>query len=394
MLFDVAPSAVERGGAGAGTIGIALGLVTACVTFAAACSAPNTLADRERVIPMEPFAESRAPYGRSGWISLISDSVACLVDRYQIEVYCSDPHDTLWKFGGQGEGPGEFGSPSLLARGPDGTLATFDLRLNRASIFRTNGPGPVALVSSSPMLNLIPTSPVSSAVEGTHYDLGEGVHHQVEVEFGTGRILWSRHYSPALVKCGEGAEARQTMLGRGHPEPGGGRFFVACRGQYVVWFADRNERRPSAVVASPTYRVDYPNERDVAAYIETMTALTNGTSGPSRQDVADFRRRPKPWSRGSGQTVDEQGWFWVATTRDRQEYSYIDVYATRGYLGTVRVRHDLAAFDRMGSRLVVLVDRPLTEDDPGGVQRSGIDWYDVSGLAASWAQAPGDRSDR
>lgn len=354
------------------------------------CAGPNARSAQELVLALEPFAESRAPYSYSRGIALLSDSVACVVDGYNVEIYCANPQDRVWKFGRRGEGPGEFGGSLLLQAGPGGTLATFDLRLKRVTVFQTLSTGPATIVTSSPMPSLIPVTQLSSTVAGAYYNRQLGRRHQVEVEVNTGRFVWERFFPPELVQCRDGVTPDATTLGIGHPIPGGGLVFVTCQGQKTVWFANRDDRLPSAVIDSPTYTANYPSQRDVATYIQGMKAMTGGAVEPSRADLAEFRSTVVPWSRMSGHTVDDRGRFWVATTREREAFSYIDVYEAQAYVGTVRVRHSMVAFDRMDDRLVVLVDRPLGDDDPGGVPRRGIDWYDVSGLSFTSLEATSD----
>jgi len=355
------------------------GLGAAVLVVGGSCAGPGSRPAQERIVSLQPFAAARAPYSPKRGIALVSDSVACVVDGYHVEIYCTNPDDELWKFGRKGEGPGELQTP-LLRRGPGGTVAAFDLRLKRVSVFQTGSTGATTLVSSSQMPRIIPATPLSSVVAGRYYNSGHRRRHEAEVDVSTGRFIWDKYFSPELVQCGDGAIPQITSLGSGHPLPGGGIVFVACQGQKIVWFADRDDSRPSAVIDSPTFRLTYPSEREVARYIEGVRAMTGGAVEPSRTEVEEFRSEPRPWSRLSGHTVDEDGRLWVATTRDREEFSYSDVYGDRADAGTVRVRHSMVAFDRLGSRLVVLVDRPLERDDPNGVARRGIDWYDVSGL--------------
>lgn len=356
------------------------GTAVALIIGTSSCAGPDSRSAQELVHSLQPFAESRAPYSQSRGIALVTDSVACVVDGYNVEIYCANPQDRIWTFGRRGEGPGEFQGALLLQPGPGGTLAAFDRRLDRVTVFQTSSTGPTTLVSSSSIPGLIPVTPLSSTVAGAYYNRQAGKRHQVEVETATGRFVWERFFSPNLVQCRDGVTPDVTTLGRGHPVPGEGLVFVTCQGQKIVWFANRDDRLPSAIIDSPTYTENYPNEREVTAYIQGVRAMTGGAVEPSRADLAEFRSRVVPWSRMSGHTVDDEGRFWVATTRDREAFSYIDVYWAQAYAGTVRVRHSMVAFDRLGSRLVVLVDRPVGDDDPGGVPRRGIDWYDVSGL--------------
>ena len=366
------------------------GTAAVLILGTSSCAGPNARSAQEFVLSLEPLAESRAPYSRSRGIALLSDSVACVVDDYNVEIYCASPQDRLWTFGRRGEGPGEFRGSLILQPGPEGALAAFDLGLERVTVFQTSSTGPTTVLSSSPMPSLIPVTPLSSTVAGAYYNLQAGMLHQVEAEATSGRFVWERFVSPELVQCRDGVTSNATTLGIGHPIPGGGLVFVTCQGQKTVWFANRDDRLPSAVIDSPTYTENYPSERDVATYIQGMKAMTGGAVEPSRADLDEFRSKPVPWSRDSGHTVDERGRFWVATTRDREAFSYIDVYEAQAYVGTVRVRHSMVAFDRRGSGLVVLVDRPLRDDDPGGVPRRGIDWYDVSGLSFTSLEATSD----
>ena len=221
-----------------------------------------------------------APYSRSRGIALVRDSVACVVDSYNVEIYCANPQDRIWAFGRRGEGPGEFQGGLLLQPGPGGTLAAFDLRLDRVTVFQTASTGPTTLVSSSSIPGLIPVTPLSSTVAGTYYDRQTRRRHQVEVETATGRFVWGRFFSPNLVQCRDGVTPDVTTLGRGHPVPGEGLVFVTCQGQKIVWFAHRDDRLPSAVIDSPTYTEKYPNEREVTTYIQGVRAMTGGAVEP------------------------------------------------------------------------------------------------------------------
>lgn len=50
------------------------------------------------------------------------------------------------------------------------------------------------------------------------------------------------------------------------------------------------------------------------------------------------------------------------------------------YLGSVRVRGRLRAFDLLGSTLVALVERRAGADDADGVPDRALDWYDIGEL--------------
>ena len=71
---------------------------------------------------------------------------------------------------------------------------------------------------------------------------------------------------------------------------------------------------------------------------------------------------------------------WIATQRDRDEFSYLDLYdpAEAAFVGGVRVGDRIEGFDLLGSTLVVLVERQLPPNDPDGIADRAVDWYDVS----------------
>ena len=154
--------------------------------------------------------------------------------------------------------------------------------------------------------------------------------------------------------------------------------FRACRGQLLVWYADRDDDAPAEVAAVPTYRRTLPREAEVESYIRGLTRLASGVA-PSTSDVEEFRNRPRNWHT-SHIRFDGRGRAWIATNRGAGDFSYIDVHEGVAYLGTVRVRHSLIGMDIAGSVLVVLVDRPIRSDDPAGIPQRGIDWYDLSGV--------------
>ena len=82
-------------------------------------------------------------------------------------------------------------------------------------------------------------------------------------------------------------------------------------------------------------------------------------------------------SSGSPFGFDNQDRLWVATTRDRDTFSYFDVWIGTGYVGTVRIRERLLGFDLLGSTLVALVER---RPGPDGIASRAIDWYRIDGL--------------
>ena len=66
----------------------------------------------------------------------------------------------------------------------------------------------------------------------------------------------------------------------------------------------------------------------------------------------------------------------------------MDVYESAEYVGSVRVRDRLRAFDLLGSTLVVLVERQAGPDDADGIADRALDWYDIGGLHPQATVAP------
>lgn len=130
---------------------------------------------------------------------------------------------------------------------------------------------------------------------------------------------------------------------------------------------------------SPTYVPEFPNDRDVAAYLEGM----RGFSGPVPPELLksyeeEYRAQPKrPFLGTRTLAFDGEDRLWYATTRDRDNFSYLDVWVGTGYAGTVRIRDRLMAYDILGTTLAAVVER---KPDRDGIAASAIDWYDIGDL--------------
>lgn len=161
--------------------------------------------------------------------------------------------------------------------------------------------------------------------------------------------------------------------------PDGGLVFtMLCRGQ-MLFVADRDDDG-GTLVQAPTCVREFPNQRDVARYLD---GCGPGLPSPGffrpacALDV--FRRTPKAYAPPERYRVDDVGRLWALTNRDREEFSYLDVLGGPEYLGTVRVRHRGVGFDVLGSTLAVLVERPVGEDDANGYPDRAINWNDIRG---------------
>ena len=141
------------------------------------------------------------------------------------------------------------------------------------------------------------------------------------------------------------------------------------------------------MVRSPAYVEEFPNERDVDAYVSSLARLGGGSGSvpASLREAwsAGYRDKPKGWYRGPFK-FDGQGHTWIAINRDRDAWSFIEVWAGPNYLRTVVVRDRLISYDLLGKTLVVLVER---SPGPDGIAKLAIDWYEVPDLAAPVSDA-------
>ncbi len=95
--------------------------------------------------------------------------------------------------------------------------------------------------------------------------------------------------------------------------------------------------------------------------------------------VDAFRQEPKRWLLRAPK-ADDAGRLWILTSRDHDEFSYLEFFVDAAYAGTVRVADRAVGFDVLGATLAVLVQRPLASGDPDGVEDRMVLWYDISGL--------------
>lgn len=341
-------------------------------------------ADEPGIVRLEPIASSEAPLSENTDVALVTESIACVVDSYKFQIRCGDRQGAVvGAFGREGAGPGEFRDPAVVERGPDETVAVVDVELARLTLFEPSG----AYLSDT----TIPAAFTGHKLSGgrlfgvdfltffesrrTGSPTGAGI---AEVDVVSGEVVWKRSGIGNLVEteCG--------TVGMGWPRPGGGYVFWACDRELV--FLDHRDALTARVAASPTYFGELPSERDVDAYRDSFASLGHTMPIPKatvESYVARFGERPKRWflvggeSSGSPFGFDNQDRLWVATTRDRDTFSYFDVWIGTGYIGTVRIRERLLGFDLLGSTLVALVERRPGSD---GIASRAIDWYRIDGL--------------
>lgn len=342
--------------------------IAAVATLAVLASACREAAETAPVVALTPFATVSVPPSRNNQVALTDEATACVIDSYEVRVFCTGQTDSSVRaFGRRGDGPGEFRELSKVVGSFDGAVGVVDFELGRLQVFRPVGSELRVTETRVPGI-FTPTAPLAAtSIVGYRIvvSLAGVEYHHLELELPDGRATWERRYPGSLAgpDCGQEAD-----LYPGTPLPGGGMAFSVCDGRRMAFFVNRDHDAP-ILVPTQTYAEELPGERDVDQYVAGLRRMF-GSEPPSSQ-VAEYRRRPKRWYR-STTAVDGEGRLWIATNRDRDEYSYLDVYSNREYAGTVRVRSRLLGFDVRDSTLAVVAARA------GGVPGSRVvDWYRV-----------------
>ena len=326
----------------------------------------------------ERIGTAQAPLSINRGVALMSDeTTACVIDSYEVRVHCVDRSgDMVGVFGREGEGPGEFDSPTWVVGGADNTVGTVDIGLGRFSVFEPLGILVTQVELPGEAWAVTPVRRYSTTFTGSARLLG--------AEPGSPRVMLAVDLASGEVGMDEipavDAEVECGEIIYGFPNPGGGWVHVACEG-HLVFVAENGD---VAVLQAPTYTGELPNRRDVEWW-EEVARSTEQRDLPFEVDwdarIAEIQNTPKNYHLLFGQQkFDERGRLWIATQRDRDEFSYLDVYdpAEAAFVGSVRVGDRIEGFDLLGSTLVVLVERQLPPGDPVGIADRAIDWYDVS----------------
>ena len=121
------------------------------------------------------------------------------------------------------------------------------------------------------------------------------------------------------------------------------------------------------LIRAPTYTDELPSARDIADWRERNRARGRAGIDEDNEALEEFRNTPKEYNLSWSEKFDEQGRFWIATERDRDEFSYLDVFLPRegAFFGSFRVQDRVLGFDVAGSTLAVLVERAPTPGRPG-----------------------------
>lgn len=350
--------------------------------FAASCG-PWRDAGPLSVFPLQPVATSHVPLSENVSVALVDDRTACVIVSYEFQVRCVDRSTgTVGVFGNEGEGPGEFRYPSEVFRGPDAAVGVVDPISARATVFTPAG----TIVSETGRLppQFTTIGVTEAMVMGTSERLEAAFDPSATgltlsgIELGTGVALREEKL-PSLTELGVLTECAWEDFGRvGAWHPGGWLVFGTCQRDLLFYDAPREVPTPT-VVQAPTYTGELPNDRDMDAYRSGMGPLYGGVV--PEVVVQQYAERPKiDRIRGRSLRYDSKARLWVATARDRDRHSYLDIYVGTDFKGSLRVRDRLVGFDLHGATLATLVDRAPTEDDADGIPDRAIHWYDVSGV--------------
>lgn len=338
-------------------------VAVAMIVSAPACREPT---EQDTIVLLVPFASVSVPPSRNNQVALTDEATACVVDSYEARVFCIGHTDASTRiFGRQGDGPGEFRELSKIVGGSEGVVGVVDFELRRLQVFKPVGSRLRVTETRVPGI-FTPTAPLASTIVGYRIAvLPAGIeYHHLEMDVQDGDVIWERRYPGSMA--GSGCEQGSDLY-PGTPISTGGMAFSVCDGRRMAFFADRDDDAP-ILVPTPTYAEELPGPRDVDQYVAGLRRMFG--SEPPASQVAEYRRRPKRWHK-SNAAVDGEGRLWIATNRDRDEFSYLEVYADQRLVRTVRVHDRLMGFDVRDSTLVVLAERA---SGPGS---RVVDWYRV-----------------
>lgn len=363
---------------------LAVGCVGAVMT---SCETPSPEIDAEAQ-PIEPAltGSARVPYSMSASVALLDENVACTVDTYESKIDCVDRSGAIiGRFGSTGEGPGEFLHPRRLVRGIGGSLGVIDN--SRGKFFAFTRMGELVAEVSLPIRGVfVPASPFGATIVGAYikaYEAGAATGGfanamvAAEIRVSTGELVreWRPASVPEVADCGIPYFGFPALGGLGDETW----VFMACDGH----IAYVNPDGETTVIQAPTYGGELPGERDLEEHRDALNEfrrledIDSDLSGSFRR----FAETPSLYYLARGQeTFDEQGRLWISTRRNRNESSFIDVYAGSEFVGTIKIRDRMIDFDVLEGTLAVLVERQAGPDDADGVPDRGIDWYDLGGF--------------
>lgn len=84
---------------------------------------------------LSPVAATPVPLSANAAIAAADERTVCTTVSWDYQIHCTSRRGaTVAIFGGEGEGPGEYRRISALMRGPAGTIAVSDWRLDRVTV--------------------------------------------------------------------------------------------------------------------------------------------------------------------------------------------------------------------------------------------------------------------
>lgn len=329
--------------------------------------------DPPQVAVLFPVDSSATPLSAQHSVALVDDHTACVIVSYESEVRCVDrTGELVGVFGGEGDGPGEFRFARAVLRGPRRTVAVIDPLASRISVFKPTGEL-VTEVAAPEMFE--PMSPIGETVIGTYEpNLLSKNKVLAEVDVAGGSVLWRRELrTPTDIglpgNCGLswGAMSQEEVA-----------TFGACEKQ-LLFYSESGDGEV-AVIEPGTYAGELPNQRDIDEHRQGARFLYPDGVVPDAA-VRQFANTPKPGRiAGRSMMYDAIGRLWVGTRRDRDRFSYFDLYLDTALVGSVQVRDRLLSFDILDGTLVTLVERALDEHDGDGIPDPGIDWYHIGDM--------------
>ena len=357
-----------RGGTGSGA-GAALVAVLA-VGSVPGCDPGG----RDHLPGAERWASSEGvPFTQSPFVRLVGDDRACLIDSFESQVVCGGPGwREVERFGREGRGPGEFYALQGIAPLPTGGFGIVDFGNRRVTLLspglRVDGTIPFDGYPS------LVRGAVDSALRVVESETGQWIPGNpaagrtariARVGLESGTLQWDTLVVPEAA----GADGVRMAAGAWSPVHG----YVFLQLPYrLIRFSPVGEFL--GILTPGHYQPELPSDRDVEARISDLTQLFG--QPPGAASIEEWRTTPKQGVIGVQHvTFSEDGLLWIAATRDRTDWSYIDVYSDGGrtYLGSVRVRDRLLAFDVRGGTLAALVEH----EDPRGDPSNRIDWYRI-----------------
>lgn len=316
-------------------------------------------------------------------VELLGDTAVALLDFHaqQVEVRSLGSSSPVKRFGGKGEGPGEFQKATDVAVSANGAIYVADHATARVSVFGPDGafrgdhtaPGIVTDVMPAPNAGaFVAWSPRGVFMGGAAPRVG-----RIRPEVDSVRTLFTLADAvPTLQKTPE--EAPEQV----HEYPvsrGGGLLFTANPYRYRIT-AIGSARQPTETFGREV-ALQYPSEDEMRGYNRRLKNILANPRTPSlspeqvRRIREKVRERPKPFYTGQMFAADDRGNLWVTThlrsPRDSTQVDHFPVGSRKPDSFVLRDR--VVALAASTGRLIALVER-LGDTALG---RFGIDVYRI-----------------